>query len=241
VTDVLIWGSCVSRDAFELPEAATLHLVDYYARSSAASAFGSAPVPDAHSRSLASTFQRRQVQRDHAKSLAGRLGNGDWHILLVDFIDERFPLLRLADGRIVTVSAELARCMGPAPAGSRKVRPFGDEHFQLWEAGWSRFTGTLAAAGRLGGVRLNCARWCRADDRGASFGGHYAPADIEAANRHLTRLYARVARDLEPGQLLQLPEDGYVARSDHGWGPAPFHYADSSYRDILALLIRSME
>jgi hypothetical protein len=238
-TAVLIYGSCVSRDLFNLPEAQGYRLVDYYARSSVASAFGSAPVADSYSRRIASTFQRRQVARDLGKSLRDTVLTLSYDVLLLDFIDERFSLLRLADGRLVTLSAELGGSGIGADLAAERLAPFSEPHFQAWESGWRNLVATLDGGGRLDRVRLNCARWCDTTASGGGFGDLASPEAIHNANRYLERLYARAAQDLGEHQLLCLAPPCFVSSEQHAWGTAPFHYTDETYRAIIAELNRS--
>ena len=89
---VLIFGSCVSRDAFDFVTDGSVSIVDYYARSSFASAFHPDPVEDRFSADLASSFQRRQVRRDFSKTFPHAVRTSNFDLLLVDFTDERFQL-----------------------------------------------------------------------------------------------------------------------------------------------------
>lgn len=230
---VLIYGSCVSRDAFNHADGRGLRVADYYARSSVASAFGSAPVADSFSGRLASSFQRRQVQRDFRKTLRAQLPNLAHDLLLVDFVDERFPLFRFADGRLVTVSAELGRSGFPDTREGRMIAPFSDEHFALWQDGWSTFVAELRSAGGLDRLRLNAVWWSEALEGGGEFDPPWTTQAIRCANRHLSRLYERAARDLEAHQVLHLPEGAFQGSADHPWGPAPFHYTRTAYHVML--------
>ena len=57
---VFIYGSCASRDAFELDIDGQFEVIDYYARSSIASAFSDKPGQDFYSDKLKSRFQQRR-------------------------------------------------------------------------------------------------------------------------------------------------------------------------------------
>lgn len=91
---VFIIGSCVSRDAFNLP--GVPDIADYVARSSFASAFEAVPdreIPDLERNP--SKFQRRMVQGDWQKTLEGKLLDHRDGMVLVDLIDERFSQIHV--------------------------------------------------------------------------------------------------------------------------------------------------
>ena len=104
---IFIYGSCVSRDAFELDN--NFLIVDYFARSSLGSAFR--PEIEGWDPSLllgkmASNFQRRMVESDLQKLLASTLQTSEFDTLVLDFIDERMSTIEFM-GSTVTESAEL--------------------------------------------------------------------------------------------------------------------------------------
>lgn len=232
-----IFGSCVSRDALDfVVEEDGIALVDYYARSSLASAFCSNPVEDRYSRHLTSTFQKRQVKRDFDKAFRKALPGMEFDILLMDFTDERFSLFRLEDGRLVTQSAELRQSKFPAPMAGRSIRAFTEEHYRLWEHGWRAFTAALAADGRLDRLRVNGALWADRTETGEGFGELHPASYIEGANRHFTRMLGRIRADLPEEQIHTYAPELLRGNASHKWGPAPFHYAEPYYRRTIAQL-----
>lgn len=236
-----IHGSCVSRDAFTWAGDRAPPLVAYFARSSVASAYGSAPVPDHFSGRLQSSFQRRQVKNDFGKTLRTAVVEQPYELLLLDFIDERFPLYRTDDGGVVTISAELSRCGFPDQLPGRTVAAFGDEHFELWETGWRSLVALLDQCGRLASLRVNAVWWASRTEDGEPFGAGTSAHRIAQANGHLARLYDRAAADLAPSQLLRFPESLFEGGLTHRWGPAPFHYTDAAYAAMLEQLAATRE
>lgn len=237
----LIHGSCVSRDAFTWAGEHAPPLVDYFARSSVASAYGSEPVPDLFSGRLQSSFQRRQVQHDFGKTLRKAVVEKPYELLMLDFVDERFPLYRTDDGGVVTISAELSRCGFPVDLPGRVVAAFSDEHFALWEAGWRNLVMLLDECGRLPRLRINAVWWAASAEGRVAFGAQMPAQRIALANRHLARLYDRAAMDLAPSQLLRFPPALFVGSLAHRWGLAPFHYTDVAYAAMLEQLAASKE
>lgn len=232
-----IFGSCVSRDAIEflMPEDGIV-LAEYYARSALASAFHPEPVKDRFSERISSAFQRRQVQRDFRRSFATSLPDLAFDILLVDFTDERFRLFELADGRLVTVSAELRRAAFPSGLRGRFIEPFGEDHFRLWEAGWRRLVTDLAARGHLDRLRINHAPWAERTEAGSRFAAPNTPELIAAANAHFEILVQRALQDIAPSQVYRYETALLQGKIGHRWGAAPFHYVDAFYRQTLGHL-----
>ena len=105
---LLIFGSCVSRDILNYPQANTqLVLVDYYARSSIVS-LGARPIemPSAV-QNIGSKFQRRMIERDIRKNFLNDLARLQFDVLLIDLIDEQFNLYVEPGGRVCTLTNEL--------------------------------------------------------------------------------------------------------------------------------------
>lgn len=88
--EILIYGSCVSRDALEFDSEKRLKLIDYFARSSLASSMSNNVINDIPTHNIHSSFQKRMVENDLNKSILAIIKQSKYDILLVDFIDERF-------------------------------------------------------------------------------------------------------------------------------------------------------
>lgn len=109
LNSVLIYGSCVSRDIFNFEEASAVKITDYYARSSIASLARAPYENDIALGRITSEFRRRMVARDFSNDFlteTEKISAAD--CILLDLIDERFDLVALTTGEIVTHSAELA-------------------------------------------------------------------------------------------------------------------------------------
>lgn len=235
---VLIIGSCVSRDIFNFDKSNSLELVDYFARSSFASAFCATPVLDRYTERLSSPFQRRIVRADLSKSLSSTIEALKFDQILIDFIDERFKLFQFHDGSICTLSNELLNCGFESTSDfGRTVKSGSDDFFNLWDLGWSAFVEKLKRIGLLGRVRINKVFWADHTINGGDFAPSYSSKGIDEANKFLIRLYDRVAVDLHPKQFLDFSRERFVGAVDHRWGLSPFHYVDDYYREALRHLV----
>ncbi len=72
--------------------------------------------------------------------------------------------------------------------------------------------------------------------RGDAAGGAFDQQRVEAANRTLTYLYARMRKDLPEARFLRVPDRLVVGDPSHRWGPSPVHYVEDYYRAFLDLL-----
>jgi len=212
----------------------------YFARSSFASAFSIGKVEDPYSAAIASTFQRRQVRQDFAKTFAEALPGMDFDILLVDFTDERFPLYVLNDGRVVTVSTELRRTAFPEGMAGRLVRPFTEQHLRFWERGWNRFMQLMDETNSVSKLRISRTFWSETTESGGSFDRENTPQLIGTANKHFERLFRRCSDDLSVGNFYDFDPSLFKGKDGHKWGQAPFHYADPYYIAMLENIKRDM-
>jgi hypothetical protein len=223
---IFIYGSCVSRDAFEVSGAP--RLVDYRARSGLGSAFGAVTglQTEIDLEQNPSAFQRRMVASDLAKDLGELLMTTPFDYLLVDFIDERLQLIRSSNG-YDTYSPELSRA--GFDLNDHELVPSGsDEYFKAFQAGWNRLRKVVPA----NKIIINKAFWATSDEMNQDIG------DMELARKNnaiLGRLYAFVLTD--PGvRYVDYDESDIRAKVGHKWGLSPFHFVDSFYHKTLATL-----
>ena len=231
---VVIIGSCVTRDAFDLANDKRWALDAYFARSGLASAMAEKEFQGVDLTGIESLFQRRMVEQDLAKGLPRHLAEDTSDLVIYDPIDERFDLaVHPESGAVCTLSAEISRA-SYVPVG-RIIRSGTDEFYELWEQGWERLMAALDARGRRGHLRVNAARWATRLDDGSAFPALYSSERIERANAFLHRLYTRMRVNIRPDQFVTFVGPGAdVAASDHRWGKSPFHYQAAFYDHLRA-------
>ncbi len=174
-----------------------------------------------------SSFQRRMVERDLAKTFATELVTTDADVVVLDLVDEQYDLVVGSDGGVATRSMEFLRAGGDG-VRSRRVASGSPEFLVRWEAGWAALVATARRQGRLGRVVVHEAYWARGD----AAGGAFDQQRVEAANRTLTYLYARMRKDLGEARFLRVPDRLVVGDPAHRWGPSPVHYVED-YRAFL--------
>ncbi|MDI3242484.1 DUF6270 domain-containing protein [Arthrobacter sp. AL08] len=215
VAKVFVYGSCVSRDPFELET--DVQLVDYRSRSSVGSAFAQPPLGwEAHLDlgSVTSPFQRRMVTADVTKTLADDLREADFDALVLDFIDERMSTVEIG-GSVVTDSPELA-ATGFVADPECMHEPWTPEGWLLRKAGITALLGVVDPTQ----IIVNRAYWATKDDAGQDFAQISWIAKNNAFLRELYEIFEAV-----PGiRFIDYPPSLLVADSVHRWGRQPYHY-----------------
>lgn len=225
---IFVYGSCVARDTIGFLDE-SFSLVGYTARQSMISGM-SPPVELPAEPDLDSAFQARMVREDFASSIARRLPEiaDSLDLLLLDLIDERLDVIALPGGGHVTRSLELVQSglLDQLP-DARTLPPFGSRgRYRLWEPHALRFVDLLRETGLLERTLLIDATFAALTDTGepvkkwrnnpaATWTRAYRPyADLLAESG------VRVHRITEPEA---------ISSTSHQWGPAPYHYVDSTY------------
>lgn len=223
-----IYGSCVTRDAFELDGAPKL--TDYFARTPLVSAFGPAPkeLPaEMDLEAIPSAFQKRMVARDAQKALIPALRQLPHDVMvIIDLIDERIPVARVSGG-ILACSSEAARA-GFAPERDAQLA-VGRPGFIT---AWNKAAADLAELLQGRRVVLNKSYWATHDDSGQDLTARFP---VELHNSTLRHMYTTLERALDCS-VIDYPADLQVADSQHRWGLSPFHYTSPYYEHFLARL-----
>lgn len=232
MTNVLIYGSCVSRDTFEYLDQGSYRLERYIARQSLISAF-SAPT-SINSKDLSrlqSDFQRRMVRDDFLGSLKSDLIEfGDRSdIMLWDLTDERYGVWDLGGGRYVTRSVELiASGIDARLETQAKLVPFGSRrHLKLWTTALRAFAEAMRDSAFSRPPILIAPRWAHQDENGHPISSPIG-LDLSRANQLLEK-YTRKAGRI---QKVTTQSDSIRAGLDHRWGVAPYHYTEAVYDEL---------
>lgn len=227
---VFIYGSCVTRDAFE-PIPSGFDLSGYVARSSVLSAMDERAVPSLISEALEkieSRFQRQMVFNDLTGSLGHLLATKTFDVLLWDLIDERFDVIWVND-RPVTVSPELIRGVGDIDRTSR-LEMSHPARMALWRSAVKKFLREVAPTR----VVLNKAFWAMEDEAGQPLPDQ---TTASRANRTLAEMYRYIEENFDVTPI-DYPKHLLRADPNHRWGVAPFHFVPGFYEHTLAELGR---
>ncbi|WP_394216661.1 DUF6270 domain-containing protein [Brachybacterium vulturis] len=238
---VTVYGSCVARDTMDLAGGGRFDVVAYIARQSLLSADHDASEQFPADAEIDSEFQRRMMAGDFAGNLEERLAEAApaTDLVLWDLADERHGVHIFEDGSVVTRSIDIVRVpeVLSVVEGARHV-PFGtDEHFELWSPQAERLRDVLTTLGLFDKTVVLRVPWALVTTDGKS-----TPWSMGTSAREANVAYARYYQLLgELGfRILELQPLGVLADPDHRWGPAPFHYTQGVYEEIVARVLADL-
>ncbi|MFD7021962.1 DUF6270 domain-containing protein [Promicromonospora sukumoe] len=237
-TRVYIYGSCVTRDGVDFWEQYGMELVGYTARQSLISVSQPARRDLFDTSQIASSFQRRMAEADIAGNVGDQLvAKADsYDLVLWDLTDERLGVVEVPEGGVVSrvVPYEKGIYLGEGRLGV-PTRLGDAAHSRRWRDAASRFVARLNEAGVADRIVVNATPWAEHDESGAVLSsGVPAPKIFNDLMvdyyGYLRSLGLRVA---------EVDASRAIARVDHKWGLAPFHYVDDTYRASIESALRA--
>ncbi|MEQ4567615.1 DUF6270 domain-containing protein [Paenarthrobacter sp. CAP02] len=232
---IFIYGSCVSRDAYEFLDKANNELLGYTARQSLISAVNKPFLANAAAGSLTSRFQVKNLQGDFDGNVLGTLTevSKTADFIFWDLTDERLGVLEVEADTYITRSTELVQSGLLNDLGTRTWIKFGtDEHFALWEDAVNRFAQLARSEGFQTKIVLFNLPWSMYDDEGGVLGRYWAMTPDEA-NNTFARYVAAIRNHMDVF-LLELPWAATTSSRTHKWTLAPYHYVDKVYQEVVA-------
>lgn len=198
MTNIFIYGGCVSRDSFEhLKDDHSL--VQYVSRQSLISA-ASRPSYKLRTDHLSNTFQDRSVIGDVNSSLFSLIAakHSTTEIFVFDILSERLGVFRIPGGTYVTKSTELAktRIISQLEKPAASVAFGSDRHFDLWQEAVEHFSRALKKAHLFDRTLCIEAPWTEESVSGNPV-PRYRGWTAEKANEAYVRYYAHL-RGLGP-------------------------------------------
>ncbi|GED44845.1 hypothetical protein HME01_06970 [Vreelandella aquamarina] len=233
---VFIFGSCVSRDAFEY-DGAGFDLIRYIARSSFASqackSWDSQQILDG----IGSSFQRRMVKYDTDKSLLKFVDEDYFDLFLIDLIDDRFDLVEYEKNCFATRSVEFVKGAKKDPVS--KVGRHQPGYDKRWKIGFESFLKKMDHNKKLEKIKINQVFWAAETISGDVISG-FSKDRIERENEYLWNRYSYMKQFLPKNAFLSFDEKNLKADQSHKWGVSPFHFSEVYYQDLLLKLRSSM-
>lgn len=232
---ILIFGSCVTRDAFTFDKSNEFTLDRYFARTSLATAFNSPPINDVYTEQLNSAFQKKIVNAELKKEFKEYIIKNNFDYLVVDFIDDRYSVFKFKDGRKTLLSAEL--CNTDFKIKNQEngdiIQGFSDKWFEEWKKECLEFIQIAKEYGFINKIILNKAYWTNIEDKNESF---YDLNKVNEANRFLKKQYDFFEKLINKDNVINYPDSLLIANNSHMWGLSPFHYVDDFYISLLLQL-----
>ncbi len=237
---VAIWGSCVTRDAFALPDLQQwvedeLPLVYYGARSSWVS---QASPPMSVDIDGLSGFPQRMIIEDAAKTIVDALVAAEPDIVVLDLTDERLPIARF--GQTWLTSSDYFRQLPDAQhllaAADELVSMTSPRRAELFTEAARRLSRVLVRRLPRTAFVLNEAPYTTRVGDGTEMPEPQAgwARDLQAGQQPLVAALVRGFGD----RMLRArpPEEVCLADPDHRWGVTSYHYVDDYYRWLLGFL-----
>jgi hypothetical protein len=228
MSKIFIYGSCVSRDAFNFLDDSH-DLIGYVARQSLISAM-SGQTKLLPGEPLDSAFQSKMVEGDLASNLvpAVEIHAENLDLLIIDMTDERLGVHKLPDNTFVTHSVELVRSkrlnnLSPVP-GTIQIGT--ERHTIFWQNAARKFYSKLDQLGLRDKTLIINTPWAVESFEGTDVPG-YRDFTTEKMNRHLDD-FANFIRGLGY-RVVDMPTSLAVSSAKHQWGIAPFHYGEPAY------------
>ncbi|WP_193068003.1 DUF6270 domain-containing protein, partial [Halomonas sp. 3D7M] len=232
---VLIFGSCVSRDAISPMIGSSVELSGYYARSSLGSISSPSFVDGSILENITSPFQKRMVRYDMDKSIISAVERNGFDVLVIDLIDERFNLVQCGSG-LATLSTEHARGLkGKKPKGL--VNAYSEKKMQLWKRGVDRLASAIGKGLGFDRVVLNKVYWTNhLDSEGGRKIEKVSDEQVSRANGFLQEMYTYLEEKMPGVNNIEYGEGELVADENHKWGVSAFHYGEryeAKFREAL--------
>lgn len=236
---IIVFGSVASFDLFEQVNQCNFIMTKRFINSSFASQFSSKPCAfNEKSLDGLSVSQKDSLKADLQKEAYYKLNNLPSDLIVIDFINERLPLIKFADGTLATLSAELRKANLMKAQKCVVIEPKSKEYFEIWAACWDSFVRRMKAADLLHKIRINRVFWARnKTDSTAEFGKLYNEQEIYEMNVYLHQLYTYCSKDLKTEQFFTYLDTQIVANMKHRWGATPFHYDQVFYEAMYKNLL----
>jgi hypothetical protein len=243
LSGIALLGSCVTRDALRTPGRGDPPMT-VVSRTGFASLLAppiaGLTLPAALKGLKPDGFSSRCVRADIEKTGLDLIERQCPDILLLDFMDDRLPLLS-AGGSVFCESQEFQgsglAALEPFASG-RSIDRLTGEAWQLWLDGLKRFrkrvrTGPLSSARLVLHCSYLALRWKPGAEEAARLalmiGTPAARTWMLRCNALFARLHHVFVEAFPETVVVEVPRALRVADGGHIWGPGPFHYTKDYY------------
>lgn len=229
---VAIFGSCVTRDLFDLVD--TGWSVARYIGRQSMIGFMHPPLKlDFRAgKTTGSAWMDSMARLNATKDAFDLLAGAEFDALVVDLIDERCACLSTRGGNRLTYSPELQTMSeGTTLLEQNGLTPLFDEwpYMDEREAALDHFARQLARCSRGRPIVLHEAYWST-----YAVGEQRVNFDVNWVRRNndlLALCYTGLKRRLNL-MTLSAPNEVCVGNADHKWGAAPYHYVQAYYEAV---------
>lgn len=239
---VAIFGSCVSRDAFELVPSPDFTVASYVARTSLPSLFSPPMKIEIEEISAANSFEARCIHGDLTKRSLS-IFDSDAEVFIVDLIEERFDLIDLAGClALKTGNLEKSGVLSRFPE-AKTLKRLSNETATLWLESSKKFADLVRYGQKRQSKKFILHKAWHAEQYadGETPGLQHAfgpPLDLfpRLHNPLLETYYNQLTSLIAFDAVVELPRQLIVADSAHRWKLFPFHYVAGYYISFMERL-----
>ncbi len=224
---VLIYGSCVSRDPFDHPILRNSGIkIEAYLSKSGIVSQASPPLKKEITVPSGADFLSRMVKMDALKLAADQMKQhkADW--LILDFIDDRLPLIRV-DDTYFTASRGFEQSQLARDVSGERIDPISPDFFPKWASSFSKFAEYIKEAGFNGEkIILHRSWWARLflENNKINLYSKDVLQNCHRNNVFLKSAYAEVKKHFPKCRDIEIPSNLILSDAKHKWGADPYHY-----------------
>jgi len=238
-----IFGSCVSRDLLEYDAAKKVILNYYFARQSIISTV-SPRIPVVYDTiNLCSNFQKRQLFWDLNKSFIDLLEKNVSDYLIIDLVDERFPIVKLGGSYVTRSNALLeSGIVKKEDAFFTKdeyIDEYGNKSYQVEGTDikryMDRFCEQVLMLYRPENIIFHVVKGAEFYYDERRFIQRFEPnviSNFRKLNRMWSYMYDYMYKNMVGCSFIDISER-YMADCKHIWGLSPIHFQKEYYEDVL--------
>ena len=232
--EVIIYGSCVTRDIFDFADKNSW-VKEYFARQSVVSTVAKPFDIEMEEISLDSNFQKRMIYYDCNKLFFEKLEKVAFDCLIIDLIDERFGIWQ-GQNTYITGSSEASKAELNVKYGFEQMRLARKN--EMWFQSCEKFVETLLVTAKGKKVFLHEAYWAREYmEKGEKIPFSKAQQKTISSNNAILReYYQKIKTDMKE-EIILLPQINPIADTEHKWGLSPVHYTKDYYEKIFESLV----
>jgi hypothetical protein len=217
-----ILGSCVTRDVFNFTD--KFKIQSYFARTSLASIYSKPINISLDDFELPSAFQKKMVFNDLTKYFRKYIKSTKADFLIIDFIDERFGILKHNDS-FITASAEYNKSNLNQILKPTRLTP--SQKLLVWEKSALEFIEEVKNYYTPQKIILHK---CFYKEKFKSKYGEIVKFEqsYDYQNELLSRYYNFFEEKFTGINVIELDKQ-FLASETHRWGLTPYHYEDEYY------------
>lgn len=219
--NITILGSCVTRDALEFGN--NIKVDEYLSRTSLISIMSKPAERNINISKSLNNFLYRTLEEDINKKHLSKIKETTSDYFIIDFIDERFPLLQ-KDDYYITFSQYMESHTNALEIYTNKVPRLTMENLSLWINSAKRFVQELKKYYKEENIIIHEAYWAGND------------FNAERNNSFLTIYYNFIKILMPKVHVIRIHESFRILNPDHKWGNAPYHYIDAYYQNFILQL-----